>query len=94
MRRGIGEQSPDDGEPGPADAVGEEAVMADAVEAVGQAVEQEAADELVRRQRHGARCIAVAVNAFSRPCHRMVALAARAWAAAQQAHPKSKMQLK
>ncbi|NRP75488.1 hypothetical protein ILFOPFJJ_06411 [Ensifer psoraleae] len=37
--------------------------MADAVETVGQAVEQEAADELVRCQRHRARGIVVAVVA-------------------------------
>ena len=34
-------------------AVGEQAVVADAVEAFGQDVHQEAADELGRRQRHG-----------------------------------------
>src|SRR5674476_571700 len=32
---------------------GEQAVVADAVEALGQDVDQEAADELVGRQRHG-----------------------------------------
>src|SRR5574342_444058 len=34
-------------------AAGEEPVVADAVEALGQDVEEEAADELVRAQRHG-----------------------------------------
>jgi hypothetical protein len=33
-------------------AVGQEPVVADAVEALGQDVEEEAADELVRRERH------------------------------------------
>ena len=32
---------------------GEQAIVADAMEALGQDMEQEAADELVRRQRHG-----------------------------------------
>jgi len=39
-------------EPGGAMAVGEEAVVADAMEAVRQRVKQEAADELVRVERH------------------------------------------
>jgi hypothetical protein len=34
-------------------AVGEQAIVADAVEALGQDVHQEAADELVGGQRHG-----------------------------------------
>ena len=33
-------------------AIGEEAVVADAMEAVGQGVQEEAADELVRRELH------------------------------------------
>ena len=41
------------GDVGGAVAVGEEAVMADAVEAFGRHMHQEAADELMRGQRHG-----------------------------------------
>jgi hypothetical protein len=44
---------PDAGDGVCAPAGGEETVVADAVEAVGQDMEQEAADKLVRRQRHG-----------------------------------------
>src|SRR5215212_6641124 len=51
--RGRGEQSPDPGDVGRPGAAGEQAVVADAVEAVGQDVQQEAADELVRREGHG-----------------------------------------
>ena len=46
------QQLPDAREPGPAAAIGEETIVADAVEAVGQAVQKEAADELVRTERH------------------------------------------
>lgn len=48
-------------EPGGAMAVGEEAIVPDAVEAVGQRVQEEAADELVGVQRHDLRPAAVAV---------------------------------
>src|SRR5919106_4075316 len=53
-RRGCGEQLPGAGDVRLARGAGEEPVVADAVEALGQDVEQEAPDELVRRQRHGA----------------------------------------
>ena len=45
------EQAADPGDIGGAGAAGEQAVVTDAVEAVWQYVEQEAADELVRRER-------------------------------------------
>ena len=41
--------------------IGEEAVVADAMEAVGQRVQEEAADELVRVERHDLRLAAVAI---------------------------------
>jgi hypothetical protein len=44
-------------------AVGEEAEVADAVEAIRQCVQQEAADELGRTQRHHAHRIAMAIIA-------------------------------
>src|SRR4051794_1970967 len=50
--RGRGEQGPDPGDVGGPRSAGEEAVVADAMEAVGQDVKQEAADELVRPQGH------------------------------------------
>src|SRR5215204_7367218 len=53
VRGNWGEQVPDPGDVGDPRSTGEEAVVADAVEAVGQDMEQEAADELVRRERHG-----------------------------------------
>ena len=61
-------------EPGGAMAVGEEAVVADAMEAVGQRVQEEAADELVGVERHDLRLAAVAIispaerDAIVRPC--------------------------
>ncbi len=45
-------QAPDLADPFASDAVGEEAGVADAVEAGGQDVDQETADELLRRQAH------------------------------------------
>src|SRR3954453_1482984 len=51
--RGRGEQAPDPGDVDGPRSAGEQAVVADAVEAVGQHVEQETADELVGRERHG-----------------------------------------
>src|SRR3954466_2857834 len=53
IRGNWGEQAPDPGDVGGPLVAGEQAVVADAVEAVGQDVQQEAADELVRRERHG-----------------------------------------
>src|SRR3954452_3168485 len=53
IRGNWGEQAPDPGDVGDPRSAGEEAVVADAVEAVGQDVKQEAADELVRREGHG-----------------------------------------
>src|SRR3954468_20636439 len=50
--RGRGEQDPDPGDVGGPGAAGEQAVVADAVEAVRQDVKQEAADELVGREGH------------------------------------------
>src|SRR3954464_2155328 len=50
--RGRGEQAPDPGEVGGPGAAGEQAVVAGAGEAVGEHVEQEAADALVGRERH------------------------------------------
>src|SRR4051812_16317080 len=50
--RGRGEQAPDPGDVGGPRSAGEQAVVADAVEAVGEHVEQKAADELVGRERH------------------------------------------
>ena len=51
--RGSGEQFADAGDVGGAATIGEEPVMTDAVLAPGQHVHQEAADELVRIERHG-----------------------------------------
>ena len=48
-------------EPGGAMTIGEEAVVADAMEAVGQRVQQEAADELVGVERHDLRLAAVTI---------------------------------
>jgi len=56
-----GQQPAAQAEPGSAMTVGEKAVMRDAMEAVGQRVQQEAADELVRFERHDLRLAAVAV---------------------------------
>src|SRR3954449_12433745 len=50
--RGRGEQGPDPGDVGGPGAAGEQAVVADAVEAAGEHVKQEAADALVGRERH------------------------------------------
>ncbi len=47
------EQLAETGDVVAASAVGEQAVVADAVEALGQHVDEEAADELVRCERHG-----------------------------------------
>ncbi len=60
-RRRHGEQLACPGEVGGAIAVGEQAVMADAVEAFGQDVAQEASNELVRRERQ----VLLPVAAFS-----------------------------
>ena len=57
------QELPDDGESGPAASVGEKAIVADAVEAVGQAVQQEATDELVRIERHQPGRVAVTIIA-------------------------------
>ena len=53
-------------------AVGEEAVVADAMEAVGQGVQQEAADELVGVERHdlGLAVMAIVLPAEARPDRR------------------------
>ena len=51
--RGRGEQVPDPGDVDGPRSAGEQAVVADAVEVVGQDMQQEAADELVRREGHG-----------------------------------------
>ena len=51
-RLGHGEQLAGAGDVVGAAAVGEQAIVADAVEAAGQHVDEEAADELVARQRH------------------------------------------
>src|SRR5829696_319837 len=53
IRGNWGGQVPDPGDVGDPRSTGEEAVVADAVEAVGQDVKQEAADELVGREGHG-----------------------------------------
>lgn len=60
---GFDQQLPDAREPCPAAAIGEEAIMADTVEAVGQAVQKEAADELVRAERHQPGHIAMTIVA-------------------------------
>ena len=57
------QELPDDGELGPAASIGEEAIVADAVEAVGQAVQQEATDELLRIERHQPGRVAVTIIA-------------------------------
>src|SRR5690242_6029595 len=53
IRGNWGEQVPYPGDVGDPRSTGEEAVVADALEAIGQDIEQAAADELVRRERHG-----------------------------------------
>src|SRR4051794_1664374 len=53
IRGNWGEQVPDPGDVDGPRSAGEQAVVADAVEAVGQDMPQEAADELVRREGHG-----------------------------------------
>ncbi len=53
-RHGRGDQLPGTRDVGVAAGAGEQPVVADPVEALGQGVEQEAPDELVRRQRHRA----------------------------------------
>ena len=52
VARSRGEESADAFEPVAAVALGQEAAVADAVEAVGQHVQQETADELVRGEAH------------------------------------------
>src|SRR3954454_9901041 len=52
IRGNWGEQVPDPGDVDGPRSAGEEAVVADAVEAVRQHVKQEAANELVRREGH------------------------------------------
>jgi len=56
------EKPADQGELGDAVAVGEEAVMPDAVEAVGQAVQQKAANELIGVERHHLGLVVLAVG--------------------------------
>ena len=53
LARRHGEQFPGSGDQAHAVAIGEQAVMADALEALGQHVHQETPDELMRRERHG-----------------------------------------
>src|SRR5215210_499492 len=53
IRGNWGEQGPDPDDVGDPRSTGEQAVVAHAVEAIGQDVKQEAADELVRREGHG-----------------------------------------
>ncbi len=60
-RGGLGEELPAAGEFGLAGAVGEEAEVADADEAVGDDMEEEAADELVHVQGHDLDAISVGV---------------------------------
>jgi hypothetical protein len=64
-RFGLGEQVATEGELGGAPATGEETVLADAVEAVGQGVQQKAADELGGLEGHplGPSRVAVAAPA-------------------------------
>ncbi len=65
-RRGwdsLGQQAADDPEPGTAAAVGKKAVVADAMEAVGQAMQQEAPDELAGVECRQPCCIAMPVIA-------------------------------
>ena len=52
-RRGSGEQFADAGDIGGAITIAEEPVVADSVLALGEHVDEEAADEFVRLQRHG-----------------------------------------
>jgi len=60
-RRGRGEQAPAEVELGGAMAIGEEAVVADAMEAVGEGMQQEAADELVDLQGHDLGLVVMAI---------------------------------
>src|SRR3954454_19747553 len=53
IRGDWGEQVPDPGDVDGPRSPGAQAVVADAVEAVGQDMQQEAADEFVRREGHG-----------------------------------------
>src|SRR3954465_15933477 len=53
IRGNWGEQVPDPGDVGDPRSTGAQTVVADAGEAVGQDVKQEAGDELVRREGHG-----------------------------------------
>lgn len=62
-RLGRGQKLSDCGEPCTATAIGEEAIVADAMEPVRQAVDEEAADELVRIERHQPGCVAMTVVA-------------------------------
>lgn len=56
-----GQQTSAQVEPGGAMTVGEEAIVSNAMEAVGQRMQQEAANELVRVERHHLRLAAVAI---------------------------------
>ena len=60
-RRRRGEQTSADVELGDAMAIGEKAVVADAVKAFGQSMQQEAADELVGRQGHDLGLVVMAI---------------------------------
>jgi len=60
---GRGDGLANEDQPGAPVAIGEQAEVADAVEAVRQCVQQEAADELGRTQRHHAHRIAMAIIA-------------------------------
>src|SRR4051812_44961086 len=53
IRGNWGEQVPDPGDVDGPRSAGEEAIVADAVEAIGQDMKQEAADEIVHREGHG-----------------------------------------
>jgi hypothetical protein len=60
---GFDQQLPDTREMSSAAAIGEEAIMADTVEAVGQVVQKKAADELIRAERHQAWRVAMTIVA-------------------------------
>jgi len=62
---GFDQQLPDAREPCPAAAIGEETIVADAVETVGQAVQQEAADELAHVERHQLGRVAMPIVALA-----------------------------
>ena len=61
LRRRRGEQASASGELGGAMAIGEKAIVANAMEGVGQRVQQEPADELVGRQGHDLDLVLMAV---------------------------------